>query len=71
MSGRAVRTAVRWAVGLVVVVHGFIHLLGAALAATAGAVTSAQADPAHTATNPSPSPTSRTRLHHQTREPTT
>ena len=24
------RTAVRWAVGLVVVVHGFIHLLGAA-----------------------------------------
>lgn len=29
MSGRAVRTAARWVVGLVVVVHGLIHLLGA------------------------------------------
>ena len=30
MNGRAVRTSGRWVVGFVVVVHGFIHLLGAA-----------------------------------------
>lgn len=30
INGAAVRTTVRWAVGLVVVVHGLIHLLGAA-----------------------------------------
>jgi len=29
INGRVVRTTVRWVVGLVVVVHGFIHVLGA------------------------------------------
>ncbi len=28
-TGRAVRTAIRWSIGLVVVAHGLIHLLGA------------------------------------------